>query len=191
MKTVLWISVYFMSFLAMIVGLYYSKEQVVENTKAVPVLNYTRYHLDAMVEDTTYTETIDSLAVVVEGLLTELSEYVSQLHDRDFKLRQQRAEIKKLKHENDELTKIKERQQEVKTKFSKAQEEKKLQEMSKMLGSMKPNVLSPVLANLPDNLVQIFYDKAKSRDKVKIFNALPPDRAVKILKKIVGETQTK
>lgn len=191
MKTVLWISLYFMSFLAMIVGLYYSKEQVVENTKAVPVLNYTRYHLDAMVEDTTYTETIDSLAVVVEGLLTELSEYVSQLHDRDFKLRQQRAEIKKLKHENDELTKIKERQQEVKTKFSKAQEEKKLQEMSKMLGSMKPNVLSPVLANLPDNLVQIFYDKAKSRDKVKIFNALPPDRAVKILKKIVGETQTK
>ena len=191
MKTVLWISLYFMSFLAMIVGLYYSKEQVVENTKAVPVLNYTRYHLDAMVEDTTYTETIDSLAVVVEGLLTELSEYVSQLHDRDFKLRQQRAEIKKLKHENDELTKIKERQQEVKTKFSKAQEEKKLQEMSKMLGSMKPNVLSPVLANLPDNLVQIFYDKAKSRDKVKIFNALPPDRAVKILKKIVGKTQTK
>lgn len=191
MKTVLWISVYFMSFLAMIVGLYYSKEQVVENTKAMPLLNYTQYHLDAMVEDTTYTETIDSLAVVVEGLLTELSEYVSQLHDRDFKLRQQRAEIKKLKHENDELTKIKERQQEVKTKFSKAQEEKKLQEMSKMLGSMKPNVLSPVLANLPDNLVQIFYDKAKSRDKAKIFNALPPDRAVKILKKIVGETQTK
>ncbi|TDI87983.1 MAG: hypothetical protein E2O78_00265 [Caldithrix sp.] len=79
----------------------------------------------------------------------------------------------------------------MKTKFSKAQEEKKLQEMSKMLGSMKPNVLSPVLANLPDNLVQIFYDKAKSRDKVKIFNALPPDRAVKILKKIVGKTQTK
>jgi len=191
MKTVLWISVYFMSFLAMIVGLYYSKEQVVENTKAMPVLNYTRYHLDAMVEDTTYTETIDSLAVVVEGLLTELSEYVSQLHDRDFKLRQQRAEIKNLKHENDELMKIKERQQEVKIKFSKAQEEKKLQEMSKMLGSMKPDVLSPVLANLPDNLVQIFYDKAKSRDKVKIFNAMPPDRAVKILKKIVGETQTK
>ncbi|MCZ6818677.1 MAG: hypothetical protein O7G31_04215, partial [Calditrichaeota bacterium] len=77
MKTVLWISLYFMSFLAMIVGLYYSKEQVMENTKAVPVLNYTQYHLDAMVEDTTYTETIDSLAVVVEGLLTELSEYVS------------------------------------------------------------------------------------------------------------------
>ena len=190
MKTVLWISVYFMSFLAMIVGLYYSKEQVVENTKAMPVLNYTRYHLDAMVEDTTYTETIDSLAVVVEGLLTELSEYVSQLHDRDFKLRQQRAEIKNLKHENDELMKIKERQQEVKIKFSKAQEEKKLQEMSKMLGSMKPDVLSPVLANLPDNLVQIFYDKAKSRDKAKIFKALPPDRAVKILKKIVGNIQT-
>lgn len=190
MKTVLWISFYFMSFLAMIVGLYYSKEQVVENTKAMPVLNYTRYHLDAMVEDTTYTETIDSLAVVVEGLLTELSEYVSQLHDRDFKLRQQRAEIKNLKHENDELMKIKERQQEVKIKFSKAQEEKKLQEMSKMLGSMKPDVLSPVLANLPDNLVQIFYDKAKSRDKAKIFKALPPDRAVKILKKIVGNIQT-
>jgi len=190
MKTVLWISFYFISFLAMIVGLYYSKEQVVENTKAVPVLNYTRYHLDAMVEDTTYTETIDSLAVVVEGLLTELSEYVSQLHDRDFKLRQQRAEIKNLKHENDELMKIKERQQEVKIKFSKAQEEKKLQEMSKMLGSMKPDVLSPVLANLPDNLVQIFYDKAKSRDKAKIFKALPPDRAVKILKKIVGNIQT-
>ncbi|MCH9006532.1 hypothetical protein IIA29_00765 [candidate division KSB1 bacterium] len=190
MKTVLWISFYFISFLAMIVGLYYSKEQVVENTKAMPVLNYTRYHLDAMVEDTTYTETIDSLAVVVEGLLTELSEYVSQLHDRDFKLRQQRAEIKNLKHENDELMKIKERQQEVKIKFSKAQEEKKLQEMSKMLGSMKPDVLSPVLANLPDNLVQIFYDKAKSRDKAKIFKALPPDRAVKILKKIVGNIQT-
>lgn len=191
MKTVLWISFYFVAFLAMIVGMYFSKDEVVEKTKGVPVLNYTQYHLDAMVEDTTYTETIDSLAVVVEGLLTELSEYVSQLRDRDFKLRQQRAEIKKLKHENDELMKMKEQQKEMRVKFSKAQEEKKLQELAKMLGAMKPDVLAPVLANLPDNLVQIFYDKAKSRDKAKIFKALTPERAGKILAKIAGKPQTK
>lgn len=189
MKTVLWISFYFMAFLAMILGFYYGKDEVVEETKDVPVLNYTKYHTDAQVDDSTYTEKIDSLAVVVEGLLTELSEYVSQLQDRDSRLQEKESQIEKLKRENDKLKAMRAQQKEEKLKFNKAADEKKLQELSKMLGSMKSDVLAPVLKNLPDNLVQILYDKAKPRDRSLIFNALPPDRAGKILTRIAGNNQ--
>jgi hypothetical protein len=38
MKVVLWISFYFITFLALIVGLYMSKENVVEKTAEVPTV---------------------------------------------------------------------------------------------------------------------------------------------------------
>jgi len=186
MKTVLWISFYFITFLAMILGLYYGKDSVMKKTKDVPVLNYSQYHRDAAVEDSSYTEKIDSLAVVVEGMLGELAEYVSQLQDRDFKLAQQQYEIEKLRNENKSLKEEQKKMEEAKVNYNKAQEEEKLQDLAKMLGTMKPDVLAPILANLPDNLVQIFYDKAKSRDRAKIFNALPPERAGRILTKMAN-----
>lgn len=181
MKMVLWISFYFISFLVLLVGAYLGKDALFEKTTSVPVLNYTQYHRDAVVVDSSYTEKIDSLAVVVEGMLGELAEYVSQLQDRDFEIAKQKYEIEKLKNENTSLKTTKVKTEEDKVIYNKAQEDKKLQDLAKMLGSMKPNVLAPVLKNLPDRLVQIFYNKAKSKDRVKIFNALPPDRVGKIL----------
>ncbi|MFQ5649088.1 MAG: hypothetical protein ACE5IY_04020 [bacterium] len=186
MKIALWISFYFLTFLGLVVGMYLSKDKVVEKTAEVPVFNYTKYHRDAAVKDSTYTEHIDSLAVVVEGLLNQLTEYVSQLQDRDLKIAQQDFEINKLKQQNVELQKLAEKQKKSKTNYHKAQEEKKLQELAKMLGEMKAETLAPILANLPDRLVQIFYDKAKAKDRIKIFKALPPARAGKILKNIAG-----
>lgn len=186
MKMVLWISFYFITFMALLLGAYFGKDALFEKTTSVPVLNYTRYHRDAVMQDSSYTEKIDSLAVVVEGMLGELAEYVSQLQDKDFKIAQQRYEIAKLKNENKSLKTTKTKTEEDKVKYNKAQEEKKLQDLAKMLGSMKPNVLAPVLKNLPDRLVQIFYDKAKSKDRVKIFNALPPERVSKILTQIAN-----
>ena len=186
MKTVLWVSFYFITFLALILGLYFGRDTVMEKTTNVPVLNYTQYHRDAAIEDSTYTEKIDSLAVVVEGMLGELAEYVSQLQDKDFKIAEQKYEIEKLKNENKSLKTAQTKQEENKIKYNKEQEEQKLQELAKMLGTMKSDVLRPILSNLPDKMVQIFYDKAKPKDRVKIFNALPPDRAGKILTEIAN-----
>src|SRR3990172_1819600 len=105
MKIVLWISFYVISFLALIVGMYFARDTVSEKTQNVPMLSYTQYHHDAEVADSSYTEKIDSLAVVVEGLLGEMVEYVTQLQDRDFKLSAQNYEIDKLKMEKEELKK--------------------------------------------------------------------------------------
>jgi len=184
MKVLLWVSFYFLTFTGLVLGFYFSKDKVVEKTSNIPVLNYTKYHMDAAVKDSTYTEKIDSLAVVVEGLLTEMSEYVSQLQDRDYKIAQRDFEIEKLKRQNAELKKLTEKNEDNKKKFNKEQEEKKLQDLAKMLGSMKPEVLTPILANLPDRLVKIFYDKARAKDRIKIFKALPADRAGKILSEL-------
>jgi len=176
MKTALWISFYFLSFLATIVLMYFSRDKILEKTDSVPVLNYTQYHQDAEMADSVYTEHIDSLAVVVEGLLTELTEYVSQLQDRDMKLSQKEFEIKELAKTYEER----------KISYNKAQEDKKLQDLVKMLGDIEEEALAPILGNLPDRLVQIFYDKARPKDRSKIFNSLPPERAGKILADIAG-----
>jgi len=58
----------------------------------------------------------------------------------------------------------------------------KVQDLTKTLGAMKVDVLRPIMANLSDEVIQILYDKAKSKDKRKIFSALPPERASRILK---------
>ncbi len=184
MKTVLWVSFYFVSFMVLIVAMYVSKEQIVEKTEGVPVLNYTKYHRDAVVEDSTYSETIDSLAVVVEGLLTQLTEYVSQLQDRDHKIHSQGAELETLREQLQKLQAASKSHEQEKVDYSRQQDDKKLVDMAKMVGTMKPDVLSPILNSLSDRMVQIFYDKAKPKDRVKIFNALPPDRAGKILTRI-------
>ena len=94
---------------------------------------------------------------------------------------EQKFEIDRLKQENGELKASIEAGEERKKTYNKAQEEKKLQDLAKMLGSMQPEVLGPILDNLPDRLIQIFYDKAKSKDRAKIFNAMTPERAGKIL----------
>ena len=91
--------------------------------------------------------------------------------------------------EKEELKKIIDANEEKKISYNHTQEEQRLQDLAKMLGSMKPDVLSPILASLPDNLVKIFYYKAKAKDRAKIFNALPADRAGKILTDIADTTK--
>jgi len=184
MKMVLWISFYFMSFIALLLGMYFAKDNIVEKTNDVPVLNYTKYHHNAAVKDSSYTETIDSLAVVVEGLLTELTEYVSQLQDRDSQITKQKSQIGALSREVEELKQKVTTQQKATVKFSKRQDEKKLQEMAKVLATMKVESLKPVLKNLSDNIVQILYEKAKAKDRSKIIDAISPERAGKILTKV-------
>lgn len=186
MKLVLWISFYFLTFLALITGLYMKREKVLEKTSEIPVLNYTRFHHDAQVADSSYTEEIDSLAVVVEGMLSEMTEYVSQLKDRDFKISKLEFEVKKLAQEKKDLQASIDASEKRKESYSRAQQEKKLVALAKMLGGMKGETLSPILSNLPDKLIQIFYDKAKAKDRAKIFNSLPPDRAGKILTDMTG-----
>ncbi len=186
MKVVLWISFYFMSFLALIVGMYFARDNIAETTSDVPLLKYTKYHRDAAVADSSYTGTIDSLAVVVEGLLTQLTEYVSQLQERDAKIKQQTMDIEKLTRQVKELQEKAKMQADEKVKFSRQQDEKKLQEMAKMLGSMKVETLRPILTNLSDDVLQILYEKAKPKDRSKIFDALPADRAGKILAEIAA-----
>lgn len=191
MKFFIWVSFYFLSFLGLVVGIYLNKDKIHQNTKEVSGLNYTQYHSDAMIADTSFTESIDSLAVVIAGLLGELTEYVSQVHDRDLKIFNQENEMIKLKHEIEKLKKTNESHEAEKIKFNKAQNNQKLQDIAKTLGAMKAEILRPVLVNLPDDLIQIIYDRANSKNKTKIFNALPPKRAGKILTDMAGNAKLK
>jgi flagellar motility protein MotE (MotC chaperone) len=183
MKIVLWFTFYFLAFLGFVVGMYMNKDKIVETTEQVPVLNYTQYHADAdiVVEDSTYYETIDSLAVVIEGMLSELSEYVSQLNERDNQIHLKNREVNKLKQENDILKKQIKSSHEAKTDFNREQNEKKLQELASTMSTMKPEVLKPILSNMPDGVIQILYDKAKPKDRARIFNAIDPKRAGEIM----------
>jgi len=186
MKLVIWFSVFIILFVAMIAGFYFSKDAILKKTAEVPMLNYTEYHRNASIEDSTYTEKIDSLAFVVEGMLNEMTRYVSQVKDRDLKIDRLNFEIEKLTREKSEMQKIIANMNETKKNYNKSQEEKKLQDLAKMLGSMKGDVLGPILKNLPDRLIQIFYEKAKAKDRAKIFKAMPAERAGKILKNLAG-----
>lgn len=184
MKFVIWFTFFFISFILMIVGIYYSKDRIWQETEQVPVLNQTRYHIDSIVTDSTYTEKVDSLSVVVNGLLGQLSQYVTQLKDRDDSIHLKNREINKLKQENDILKKQIQETDEKKKEFNREQNDIRLQELAKTIGDMRVEVLKPILMSMPDDVVQILYDKAKSRDRSKIFNAIEPNRAAKIMSDI-------
>ncbi|RMF61205.1 MAG: hypothetical protein D6743_13890, partial [Calditrichaeota bacterium] len=78
-----------------------------------------------------------------------------------------------------------------KENFSKAQDEKKIQDLAKMLSSMKVDELGVILKNFPDDVVQIVYDKASNKDRVKILKALGPDRGSDLLLKMAESSRTK
>ena len=188
MKIVMWTSFYFLAFVAMIAGMYMNKDKIYEKTEKVPVLNYTTYHEEeeAAVQDTSYTESIDSLAVVIEGLLTQLTDYVTELHEKESTILTKNREINKLRQENDILKKQISSSEQEKKSFSKAQEQKRIQDLANTLSSMKPEILSPILANLPDELIKILYDRAKKSEKAVIIKALPPKRAGTIMADMAG-----
>ncbi len=187
MKIVLWASFYLLAFVAMIAGMYMNKDKIYEKTERVPVLNYTTYHEDeAAVQDTTFTESIDSLAVVIEGLLTQLTDYVTELHEKESTISKKNREINKLRQENDILKKQIASSEQEKKSFNKAQEQKRIQDLANTLSSMKPEILGPILANLPDELIKILYDRAKKSEKAVIIKALPPKRAGTIMADMAG-----
>ena len=120
MKFFIWVSFYFLSFFGLVVGIYLNKDNIHKKTKEVPGFNYTQYHSDAVIADTSFTESIDSLAVVIAGLLGELTEYVSQVQGKDLKIFNQENEMIKLKQEIEKLRKKNESHEAKKIEFNKS-----------------------------------------------------------------------
>ena len=64
-------------------------------------------------------------------------------------------------------------------------------DLAKTLGSLRADDIGPILANLPDDLVQLVYNSARPRDKSKFFNSLSPGRAGRIVRQMVGKVNKK
>jgi hypothetical protein len=184
MKMILWISFYLLAFLGMVLGMYYQQDMVIEQAAKIPFIDYNNVQTDVFVEDSTYYHTMDSLAYVVEGLLGEMAGYAKKVNERDHELHLKERELNKLKQEVAILRKERSEFDEKKIAYNKQQEEKKLQSLASTLSTMKADVLRPILENMDDEIIKVLYDKAKQRDRVKIFNALESERAGKILNQI-------
>ena len=165
--------------------MYLRKDTVIEKTEAVPLLNYTEYHRDAIIaDDSSYVEKIDSLAAVVGGMLNQMAEYVTQLKERDEMILQQKWRLEKVNKNEKELKK---KIEELKNFNAKAaNNDRELQELSKTLSSMKADILGPILENLSDQVVKILYDKAKKKDRVNLLKSLKPKRAGKLMNELAG-----
>ncbi len=185
MKLVLWVSFYFIAFAGMVSFMYLRKDTVITKTEAVPILNYTEYHRDAIIaDDSSYVEKIDSLAAVVGGMLNQMADYVTQLKERDEMILRQKWRLEKVNTNEKELKK---KIEELKNFNAKAaNNDKELQELSRTLSSMKADVLGPILENLSDQVVKIIYDKAKKRDKANLLKSLKPERAGKLMNELAG-----
>ncbi len=181
MKTGLWLLFYSISFLGFILAMYFGKDPIFSKTIGIPIFNCTNYHQNMSIADSIYSKKYKPIAGVEKNLQTEWNESLSQLQEQNQIIAEQKLDLDKLMQENKILKKKIRQSEEQKESIKNTREEKKLQELAQMLGSMKYDVLSPILVNLPDKLVQLVYEKARVRDRTKIFNALPADRAGKIL----------
>jgi flagellar motility protein MotE (MotC chaperone) len=184
MKIALWTAFYVLIFLAMIAAMYFGRDKVLETTRHIPLLNYGRNAPDSSSEESTYYQNVDSLAVVIEGLLGEMAGYVGKVKERDQELNLKDRELNKLKQENDILKKQLDQTADEKVTYSRQQEEKRLQDLASTMSGMKTDVLRPSLTNMDDMVIKVLYSKAKSKDRAKIFNALDPGRAGKIFNEI-------
>jgi len=189
MKIVLWISFYLLAFLGMVLGMYYQKDVVIEQTANIPFLEYQDVQTDVFVEDSTYYQTMDSLAVVIEGLLGEMAGYVKKVNERDHEIHLKERELNKIKKELEILKQERSEFDDKKLVYNRQQEEKRIQALATTLSTMKTDVLRPILTNMDDDVIKVLYDKAKAKDRVKIFNALDPDRAGKILNQIAKNSK--
>lgn len=185
MKAVLWISFYFMTFFGLIAGMYLSKERIVEETRDMPVLNRTEWHEFVASIDSTSPHLVDSLGVVMESLFGQMSSYIRKINKRDSTVQALKTELAGLYKERESMQKTIASLREANK--DKIDQEKELQDVAKTLGSMKADVLKPILQNLPDEIIRIVYDKAKSKDRTKLLNSLAPDRAGRLMRKKVGK----
>ena len=187
MKIALWISFYLLAFLGMVLGMYYQKDRIIAETEKIPFLDYNQSSADVFVEDSTYYETMDSLAVVIEGLLGEMAGYVKKVSERDYEIHLKDRELKKLKQENEILKQELSKFDENKMAYTREQEEKRLQELANTMSTMKTEVLKPILGNMDDEVIKVLYAKAKVRDRAKIVNALDAERAGKIFNEMAKD----
>ena len=108
---------------------------------------------------------------------------------RDSTIQALKSELAQLYKERESLNKRIQALEE--TNKEKIDQEKELQDLAKILGTMNADVLSPILQNLPDDVIHIIYDKAKSKDRVTIMNALAPKRAGKIMREMARKPNKK
>ncbi len=185
MKAVLWISFYFMTFLGLIAGMYFSKERIVEETQDMPVLSRTEWHEFVTSIDSTSLHLVDSLGVVMGGMLGQMSFYVTEINKRDSTIQALKTELAGLYKERESMQNTIASLREANK--DKIDQEKELQDLAKTLGRMKADVLKPILQNLPDEVIRIVYDKAKSKDRTKLLNSLAPDRAGRLMRRKAGK----
>ncbi len=162
-----------LSFAVFVTAAFYGKTRLQKKKKPGP---------EVVVPDSTVLARVDSLKLVIRELMGQLEQQVAEkqaledsLEDREARIadltarrQAQAAEIDSLKHQIESIRAT----------------EIKVQDLTKTLGSMKVDVLRPILANLSNEVIQILYDQARTKEKEKIFNALPPDRASQILKNV-------
>ncbi len=185
MKVVLWISLYSITFIGLIAGMYFSKERIVEETQDIPVLNRTEWHRSLTAVDSTSLHLVDSLGVVMQGMLGQMSSYVAEINKRDSTIQALKTELAGLSNARDTMQKTIVSLREANK--DKIDQEKELQALAKILGTMKSDVLTPILQNLPDEVIRIIYDKAKSKDRTKLLNSLAPDRAGRLMRRKAGK----
>jgi hypothetical protein len=188
MKIVIWITLFFLTFIGAIAGVYFAKDTIISKTQKKPAHEESQEESHALAgDDSTHGGSpVDSLIVVVEGLVSQLSERVKELQERDVTIEDLKSQIAKREAEignlKIQLTGLDELQQ------MKLKQEERIQGLSKTISSIKPEVLKPMLANLPDEVVKIIYDKAKVKDRAKIISALPAERSGRIVRQIAGES---
>ena len=185
MKIIIWSTFYFMTFLCLVVGLYYGRQKVAERTKDMPILGQTPYHIEMSKVDSSAQQVVDPLSVVMEGLLGQISVNVMELQKRDSTVQALQTELANVAAQGKSLIQeVESLKREIEEKVDR---ENRIQDLAKTLGAMKSDVLAPILANLPDDMISIVYDKAKAKDRTKIFNSLAPARTGRIMRKMAGD----
>jgi len=168
-KLILWSVLLTFTFLIFAAVFYFARDRIYDKQVSTPPKETAK----RMVTQPASSPQADSLKLVLNGLLKELEQRVEANQQLELKLKEKEAEIERLYVLTDTL-----KAQIARMRMTAI----KVQDLTKTLGSMKTDVLRPIFRDLPNDVLQILYDQARSRDKEKIFNAIPPDRASMILK---------
>ncbi|MFQ5639694.1 MAG: hypothetical protein ACE5IR_17050 [bacterium] len=134
----------------------------------------------AAIENSKAKAKIDSLTLVLDEILLQLQKHVEKTQELERQVEAKNQELQRLAALNEQMTGRND-SLEQQINIIKATEIK-VEDLTKTLGAMKLQVLRPIVQNLSDEVIQILYDRAKNKDKQKIFSSLPPKRASQVLK---------
>lgn len=168
---ILWISFFSLSFVGFVAAFYYSRNSLMPSLKGKAEEN----EISLTLPDSTSTSKVDSLTLVIDELLHQLRNNISRAKELEKIVAEQKATIAHLNATNDSLRTLLKKMK---------QENNSIQDLTKTLSSMKIEILKPILANLSDEVVQILYQRAKTREKRKFLSAMSPKRAGKIMNKL-------